>query len=260
MTASNMRKIQRDYFDMLAEIGVTKHLGSLSATDDMLNQCHIDENSLVLDVGCGIGLTPCYIVKKYNCRVIGVDLMPKMIKRANQEAKRRRVTEHTEFLVADAQNLPFPDSYFDAVIIESVNVFITIPLIAFREYVRITKPGSYVGMNESTWLEPPSQKAVEYFRTIGATIHQKEEWGALMSAAGLERINAQAYKLNLRQEAKGRYQRFGLKSLLLTVYRAIKVLLRDSYSRNTLKSATQQAPGLVADILGYGVYVGKKPA
>ena len=40
--------------------------------------CHISSNSYVLDVGCGVGATPCYIAHKVGCRVVGVDILEKM--------------------------------------------------------------------------------------------------------------------------------------------------------------------------------------
>jgi len=42
----------------------------------------IDETSVVLDWGCGIGRLSKALIEKYNCKVLGVDLQPKMLEYA----------------------------------------------------------------------------------------------------------------------------------------------------------------------------------
>ncbi|MCP4543003.1 MAG: methyltransferase domain-containing protein [Chloroflexi bacterium] len=77
--SSSEKAPEETYFELLADTGLTKHLGSLRATAELVDLCHIGEGTYVLDVGCGVGATPCYLVKRYNCRVMGVDLLEKMI-------------------------------------------------------------------------------------------------------------------------------------------------------------------------------------
>jgi len=42
-----------------------------------------------LDVGCGVGATPCYITKNYGCKVVGIDILEKMKDKANEKAKKK---------------------------------------------------------------------------------------------------------------------------------------------------------------------------
>ncbi|MCJ7551350.1 MAG: methyltransferase domain-containing protein, partial [Anaerolineae bacterium] len=74
--SGELSKNRAAYFDMLADLGMTKHLGSLAATEDLVKGCRINAASLVLDVGCGVGLTPCYLARTYGCDVTGVDITP----------------------------------------------------------------------------------------------------------------------------------------------------------------------------------------
>ena len=92
------------FFDFAAEVGMTKHLGGIEATDALVAQCRIGQSSYVLDVGCGVGVTPCYIARNYRCRVMGVDIIEGMIERCRERAKRQRLVDKVEFKVADAQN------------------------------------------------------------------------------------------------------------------------------------------------------------
>lgn len=251
------QKSQAGYFAFLADIGVTKHVGGLKATEEMFGLCHINANSYILDVGCGIGATPCYLAKMYGCHVVGIDIEPKMIERATALARHKGVAEHCEFRVADAQELPFQDDVFDVALIESVSTFLPDRPKAFREYVRVIKPGGYVGMNETTWIERRPD-AVAFMASIGADALIKEEWVALLQEAGLQDIVARAYPPNLREEAKGRLKYYGTGEMMKVLGRTLRTLFKPQ-SRSVVKSALATAPKHILSLMGYGVYVGRKP-
>jgi len=59
------------FFDFAAEVGFTKHMGGVEATEALVELCHIGEGSYVLDIGCGAGATAVYLVKQHGCRVAG---------------------------------------------------------------------------------------------------------------------------------------------------------------------------------------------
>ena len=42
-------------FDFAAQVGLTKHLGSVEATEQLVELCHPGEGAYVLDVGCAAG-------------------------------------------------------------------------------------------------------------------------------------------------------------------------------------------------------------
>jgi ubiquinone/menaquinone biosynthesis C-methylase UbiE len=108
----------RDYFEFIANLGMTKHYGSMEATRTLVEMCRIGDGKYVLDVGSGVGATPCYLAKAADCRVMGVDLVDKMIEQSRERAKAEGVEDRVEFRVADARKLPFEDNLFDAVIME----------------------------------------------------------------------------------------------------------------------------------------------
>jgi SAM-dependent methyltransferase len=120
---TTLNRNEPGFFDFAAEVGLTKHIGGIEATDTLIELCHIGKDSYVLDVGCGVGATPCYLAKKVGCRVMGVDIMEKMVARSNERAKHGKVVGRVEFRVADAQDLPFEEALFDSVITESVTAF-----------------------------------------------------------------------------------------------------------------------------------------
>ena len=123
MSQNEISKLENPYFDLQAEMGITKHIGSFKATKELIELCHINKDKYILDIGCGVGKTACYLAKRHGCEVVGVDISERMIDRAKERAKRKNVENKTAFQIADAQNLPFEDALFDAVISESVTAF-----------------------------------------------------------------------------------------------------------------------------------------
>ena len=59
----------------------------------------------LLDVGCGTGLT----TEPWKCRRYGIDPAPKLLARTRQRDK-------IEYKLAPAENIPYPDNFFDIVI------------------------------------------------------------------------------------------------------------------------------------------------
>jgi len=144
------------FLDMQACVGITKHIGGFDATNELLSLCHIEDAREVLNVGCGIGVGSAYIAKKYGCHVVGVDISERMVEWSRRRAREERVESWVEFRTADVLGLPFEADRFDVVFAESVFIFIEDKAQAIRECVRVTKPGSHVGLSEGFWTVPPS--------------------------------------------------------------------------------------------------------
>jgi arsenite methyltransferase len=106
-----------------------------------------------LEIVCGVGITSCYIAKRYGCRVVGVDISGKMIDWSKERARREGLENRVEFRIANVQNLPFEDAIFDVIIGEPITVFLKDKQKGVGEYVRMTKRGGHVGLNEMTWIK-----------------------------------------------------------------------------------------------------------
>ena len=89
-------------FQLQADLDFTKHLGGQAATEQVVELCRIDASKYVLDVGCGVGITPCNIAKSHGCKVLGVDLRESMVARAEDRARREGVEDRVAFRGADA--------------------------------------------------------------------------------------------------------------------------------------------------------------
>lgn len=93
----------------------------------------------ILDVGCGTGWAVLELSGKLaDGRACGIDLAPAMIDRANEQAGD---IDNVEFKVGDAENIPYDDAQFDAVMCSSSFHHYPHPVKALREFRRILKPG-----------------------------------------------------------------------------------------------------------------------
>ncbi|MCK4823475.1 class I SAM-dependent methyltransferase, partial [bacterium] len=191
---------RQTFFDFAAEVGLTKHFGGLDGTEKLVELCHISDDSSILDVGCGAGMTLCFLAKRYGCRVVGVDIRAKMVERSEDRAKREAVADRVEFRVAHAQELPFENGLFDIVITESVSSFPEDKQQAVNEYARVTRSGGYVGLAESTWLKvpPPPELIAWVSQDVGACVQplEADDWERLLKNAGLLDISKQIYPVD----------------------------------------------------------------
>ena len=255
---------EEHFFDFAAEVGLTKHLGGLEATEKLVELCHIEQGKVVLDVGCGAGVTPVYLAKRHGCRAVGVDISKRMIERSEERARRERVGDQTEFRVADAQTLPFDDALFDAVMTESVTAFPEDKQRAVTEYVRVTKPGGYVGLNESTWLKtpPPPEIVAWASQEVGAQVQPltHEAWAQLLENAGLSELVVSVHSIDVRNETRGILKRYGCLGMVRTLTRAARLYVRSAAYRRFVKRVGSQgvAPEHLNEYFGYGLYVGRK--
>jgi SAM-dependent methyltransferase len=252
------------FFDFAAEAGLTKHMGGVEATEALVELCHIGQGKYVLDVGCGAGVTPCFIAKRYGCRVVGVDINERMVERSRERAQREKISDRVEFRVADAQDLPFEDALFDAVITESVTSFAEDKQRAVNEYARVTRPGGYVGLNESIWrkVPPPPELVAWAAQDVIANVKPlpSEAWAALLEGAGLRDTAVRTYEVNTRDETKGILQRYGLGGMLRVLWRTLLLYARSPAYRSFVKRVRQSGviPEQLQEYFGYGLFVGQK--
>jgi ubiquinone/menaquinone biosynthesis C-methylase UbiE len=249
-----------DYFDMQAAMGQTKHVGGWTATQELAQLCHLQEGQEILYVGCGAGTAATTIAMEYKCRLVGVDLLETMVESAREWAERRDVAEQTEFHVADAQDLPFEDDRFDVLICESVNTFVPDLDKAAQEYVRVVKPGGYVGLNEAVWVDDPPEVGSEI---MAALTHQylrtSEEWIALLDGAGLIDLVERVYAVEMKKEARAQLGFLSFWDYMRILGRFLSNFLFDSNTRKLMRLALSE-PRAIYDYMGYGLYTGQKPA
>uniref|UniRef100_A0A7C3M8F5 Methyltransferase domain-containing protein n=1 Tax=Archaeoglobus fulgidus TaxID=2234 RepID=A0A7C3M8F5_ARCFL len=142
----------------------------------VVDMANIDGNSLVLEVGCGTGFTTEEIARRVpEENVVAVDLTPEQIVKAR--AKLGKVN----YILGDAENLPFEDDSFDAAISAGSIEYWPNPQKGIEEMTRVTKSGGRVVIlaprkpdnliarkfAESIMLFPSTQQCVYWFMKAG---------------------------------------------------------------------------------------------
>jgi len=122
--------------------------------------------SSVLDVASGTGDFALGIYGKLNgnVKIVGIDLSEQMLAKAKLKAGDKNI----EFLVADAEKMPFPDGSFDAVSCSYGIRNFDNPVKGLSEFYRVLSPGGRAVIIE---LSDPEHKGLKnlfrfYFRYI----------------------------------------------------------------------------------------------
>lgn len=253
------------YLELLAYLGMTRHLGGWEATNELTRLCHIDNGKNYLDVGCGIGKAACARARQTGCQVVGIDLSPRMVEWSRRRARQEHVLDRAEFRVADAQRLPFEDGRFDAVITESVLSFVPDKPLALCEFIRVTKPGGYIGLNESCWVKTPvPEETVAVLSNaifMGVQLETFEAYASLLAASGLTDISAKRYTMTPRGDILDRAKWFGLRGVLSNLSHIIAFSLSGAENRKAIgriMSMQRQVPPGFYEYYGYGIFVGRR--
>lgn len=96
---------------------------SVRLLEEMLEKCPLDEDIRVLDLGCGKGLTSLFLAKESKVKVFATDLWISATEN-NIHFNEWNISDRVVPIHADANDLPFADEYFDAIVsIDSFHYF-----------------------------------------------------------------------------------------------------------------------------------------
>jgi len=131
--------------------------------ENLCDATDLRAGSRVLDVATGSG-NAAIAAARLGCDVTGVDYVPALLERGLERADAERLD--IEFLEGDAEDLPFPDGSFDAVLSMFGAMFAPDHARAAAEIARVCRPGGRVGL--ISWT--PEGFLGDMFRTIAAHV------------------------------------------------------------------------------------------
>jgi len=102
-----------------------------------IDNSNLSENSKILDVGCGAGMTAKEVANR-GYEIWGMDYSHNMIRKAKDICNAK---VDINFLQGDIESLPFKDSVFDMVLCLGVITYLKSEQKALQEMSRILKPG-----------------------------------------------------------------------------------------------------------------------
>ena len=107
----------------------------------MVSRLQIEPGQRVLDLCTGTAGVAIQIAKTYNAQVIGVDLSEDMLKKGHLNVERQGVGNLVTLHQGRAEQLNFPDGYFDAVVFTYLLRYVDDPAETLAEVARVLKPG-----------------------------------------------------------------------------------------------------------------------
>lgn len=117
------------------------HLGGRRATEIVLTDLAPTADSLVLDVGCGLGGAARYCASTFGCRVRGIDPAPSFIDAARAMTTWVGLDDRLDFTCVTAQALPAETGLFDAAYLLHVGMNVADKAGLFTGIARHLRPG-----------------------------------------------------------------------------------------------------------------------
>jgi SAM-dependent methyltransferase len=230
------------------------HPGGLQATKLLAEKCGITSDMTVLDAGCGSGSSSIFLAKQYGCRVVGVDIDPASLIKAQEKVRHQKVQDKIAFRLADLNSLPLMDNMFDGAIFQASLIFCDKTNVLSSVSKKIEQ-GGFLGAIELTWKVEPTLYIMSRVKSVlcsaAVNAEQQPGWVKLFQQAGLEVVMAEAHDLG-----------FSFRDMVANegLLSASKVALKctfNSVTRNRVASITNLFKETAA-YLGYGIYVCRK--
>lgn len=189
---------------MKKQIGhsIYKTIGTLSFIRriewrSMLDWLDPKEGERILDVACGSGELSIKVAER-GCEVHGIDLSEYAINSAKRLAERERVSM-CEFEVGSAEDLPYPDRYFDKVVCSSSLEHFKDDIKTLKEMHRVLKPNGSVVLSTDSFNYPTEDELKEMHRNIAHVVnyYTSEKLKERFEISGFEMYRSE-YLLNSR--------------------------------------------------------------
>lgn len=193
MTPEEYKQLSIREFTEAARAYDSDHAGIYEMCRDdypqMLAELEKEPFGAVLDVGCGTGAVLALLHEKYpDRRYVGLDLTPEMI-----EVARTKVAPGMEFVVGDAENLPFDEASFDAVLCSNSFHHYPNPAAFLAGALRVLRPGGRLILRDYTSSDPVvwlmNHVELPLARLVGhgdVRVLRQREFVELAQAAGFE--------------------------------------------------------------------------
>ncbi len=166
-------------------LGEAFHPGGVALSTRLVHSLNLPDDSRVLDVACGIGTTTLIMERQFGFDAVGLDFSQSNIDKAIGAAGKNPPVL-SEFVQGSADELPFSDETFDAVICEcAVSTFADQPR-ALSEFNRVLKPGGIVGITDMVVTGPLPDDIAEHIApwTCMAEAHDVTGYQRLFHEAG----------------------------------------------------------------------------
>src|SRR5664279_1720576 len=133
------------------ELGQSKRLNNYYLPEiDLLKEI---QGKTVLDIGAGSGGKTTFYALNGAKTLIGIDTEERFIIQARDFASSKNA-KNTDFIVANAEEMPFQDASFDMCVMNDVFEHLSKPEVVLQEVNRVLKPHGKVFINSPPYFHP----------------------------------------------------------------------------------------------------------
>lgn len=180
---------------------------SLKLLEEMLENCPIGKGSRVMDLGCGKGVTSLFVARETGSQVFATELWTPATENARQFEK-WGVDQSVIPIHADANELPYADEYFDAIVSVDAYHYFGNKKGFFEEKILpfIRKGGLFIAAFPGLREELSGQAADDFFEWVGYDENEKNtfrtvQWWSELLGGNSEYKIEKCFEINCYDEA-----------------------------------------------------------
>ena len=177
-------------------LGDTYHPGGSALTRRLADGLGLAPDDRILDVASGRGTTALVLAGEYGVRVDGVEYAAANTALAQGAAQAAGLTDRTAFVTGDAEQLPYGDGLFAAVVCECALCTFPDKPRAAAECARVLRPGGRVGITDVTAAMdrlPPELTTLAAWIACIADARPLAEYSEILAAAGLRTLRTERH-------------------------------------------------------------------
>ena len=239
-------------------LGQSYHPGGLALTRRLATAVGLRPGWRVVDVASGPGATARLLADEYAVTVDGVELGEPALERARSATDEAGLSGSVRFHRGDAERLPFPDAFADAVVCECA--FCTFPdkAAAASEFARVLRPGGRAGITDVT----VESELPEELQTLAAWVaciadaRPVAQYTEILIKAGLAIVSVEEHDGAAARMIEQIEARLTLLRMSAADRLAVAGVEVDAVMRYTALAKQAVADGLI----GYCMLVAEKPA
>ncbi|MCK5627162.1 methyltransferase domain-containing protein [Candidatus Bathyarchaeota archaeon] len=141
-------------------MGEQIHVGGDKETDVLAQKAGIAKDNVVLDICSALGGPARHLVKKYGCKVTGLDATQKMINEAIKRTEKEGLTDSITHKLGNALDIPFKAGSFDIVWGQDAWCYVSDKERLIQESYRVLKLQGIIAFTD--WLQTGNMSAGEW--------------------------------------------------------------------------------------------------